>query len=309
MVLDVILRVSWICFLLFGRGACLPVFVKGQSGSTGRLGHLGWVPGTGGVGAVRWFPGTGLLGGGSSGSVRGGTGDWTFGAGRSGALNVGTTGVGRDSSVTAGLGVGSSGTRRVGAGGLTTGAGWVDAGSSGIKRVGAGSFSTSGVDVGSSVTAGVGAGTSGGAGTVGISAGSSGSGGVGTVSVSAGSSGSGGVGIGGFTGSSYFAGFPLVNGPAGGAPSFFDQQNWMSSQTSPDFNAWYAYQVPLGMFMAPPALPSSYIIQNGNGYQRGREAFSYSKYTDDVYSPFPLSPVLPRNPESVPVADSQRVKV
>ncbi|XP_025765332.1 glycine-rich cell wall structural protein 1 isoform X2 [Oreochromis niloticus] len=270
MLLDVILRVSWICFLFFGRGACLPVFVKGQSGSTGRLGHLGWVPGTGGVGAVRWVPGTGLLGGGSSGSLRVGTGDWTFGAGRSAALNVGTTGVGRDSSVTAG--------------------------------VGAGSFSTSGVDVGSSVTAGVGAGTSGGAGTVSVSAGSSGR-------VGAGSSGSGGVGIGGFTGSSYFAGFPLVNDPAGGAPSSFDQRNWMSPQTSPDFNAWYAYHMPLGMFMAPPALPSSYIIQNGNGYQRGREAFSYSKYTDDVYSPFPLSPVLPRNPESVPVADSQRVKV
>ncbi|CAI5658012.1 unnamed protein product [Oreochromis niloticus] len=293
MLLDVILRVSWICFLFFGRGACLPVFVKGQSGSTGRLGHFGWVPGTGGVGAVRWVPGTGLLGGGSSGSLRVGTGDWTFGAGRSAALNVDTTGVGRDSSVTAGLG----------------------AGSSGIKRVGAGSFSTSGVDVGSSVTAGVGAGTSGGAGTVSVSAGSSGrvgsvgAGSSGSGGVGAGSPGSGRFGVGGFTGSSYFAGFPLVNGPAGGAPSSFDQQNWMSSQTSPDFNAWYAYNMPLGMFMAPPALPSSYIIQNGNGYQRGREAFSYSKYTDDVYSPFPLSPVLPRNPESVPVADSQRVKV
>ncbi|XP_039870050.1 WAG22 antigen-like isoform X2 [Simochromis diagramma] len=233
MVLVFILRVSWICFLLFGRGACLPVLVKGQSGGTGRLGHLGWVPGTGGVGAVRWFPGTGLRGGGSTGSVRVDTGDWASGAGRSG---------------------------------------------------------TSGVDVGSSVTAGVGAGSSGGVG-------------------SAGGSGSGRVGIGGFTGSSFFAGFPWVNAPTGGAPSSFDPQGWMPSQTYPDFNAWYTSQVPLGMFMAPPALPSSYIIQNGNGYQRGREAFSYSKYTDDVYSPFPLSPVLPHDPESVPVADSQRIKV
>ncbi|XP_076743886.1 uncharacterized protein LOC106674884 isoform X3 [Maylandia zebra] len=226
MVLVFMLRVSWICFLLFGRGACLPVLVKGQSGGTGRLGHLGWVPGTGGVGAVRWFPGTGLRGDGSTGSVRVDTGDWASGAGRAGALSVGTTGVGRDTSVTTGLGVGSSG--------------------------------TSGVDVGSSVTAGVGAGSSGGVG-------------------SAGGSGSG--------------------------------RDWMPSQTYPDFNAWYTSQVPLGMFMAPPALPSSYIIQNGNGYQRGREAFSYSKYTDDVYSPFPLSPVLPHDPESVPVVDSQRIKV
>lgn len=232
--------------------------LSGQSGGTGRLGHLGWVPGTGGVGDVRWFPGTGLRGDGSTGSVRVDTGDWASGAGRAGALSVGTTGVGRDTSVTTGLGVGSSG--------------------------------TSGVDVGSSVTAGVGAGSSGGVG-------------------SAGGSGSGRVGIGGFTGSSFFADFPWVNAPTGGAPSSFDPQAWMPSQTYPDFNAWYTSQVPLGMFMAPPALPSSYIIQNGNGYQRGREAFSYSKYTDDVYSPFPLSPVLPHDPESVPVVDSQRIKV
>lgn len=108
-------------------------------------------------------------------------------------------------------------------------------------------------------------------------------GGVGTSSF-----GGGGDGAGGFYGSSFLGGVPWVTAPVGGALSL-DSQRWLPSESFPDFSGLYTYSVPLGMVAAPPIFPSSYIVQSGNGYQRGREALSFSKYSDDIVVPFPLT--------------------
>lgn len=109
-----------------------------------------------------------------------------------------------------------------------------------------------------------------------------------TGGVGASSSRGGGDGAGGFYGSSFLGDVSWVTAPAGGALSL-DSQKWLPSESFPDFSGLFTPTVPLGMVAAPPILPSSYIIQSGNGYQRGREALAFSKYSDDIVVPFLLT--------------------
>lgn len=97
-------------------------------------------------------------------------------------------------------------------------------------------------------------------------------------------------------------GLPWDEQPAGGADaSFSDPSNWMPSRAFPDFNAWDSDSaMPYGgMQQGPsetsPLLPSSYIIQSSNGYQRAREVLSHTKYSPE----YPAPPVMPfRAPEA-----------
>ncbi|XP_030611670.1 uncharacterized transmembrane protein DDB_G0289901-like isoform X2 [Archocentrus centrarchus] len=98
-------------------------------------------------------------------------------------------------------------------------------------------------------------------------------------------------------------GFPAVSSP------FFHTWNWIPSRPFPDFSAWYTYEAPLSMVAQPPQMPSSYVVQTGNGYQRGREVLSHSKYSNNIFGYPPQSPVLPQYPGSVPVTGSQWTKV
>lgn len=70
----------------------------------------------------------------------------------------------------------------------------------------------------------------------------------------------------------------------------------------PDPDAWEAPEVPLGMIEPPPVVPSSYIVQSSNGYQRARELLSHSKYSPDIFDHFLLPPIATQTPTGTPVA-------
>ncbi|XP_054860805.1 uncharacterized protein LOC111582279 isoform X2 [Amphiprion ocellaris] len=55
MLLESVLRVSWICFLLLSSGACYPFLSKGQTGSGGAGGGTGGGAGSGGSGGSGFF--------------------------------------------------------------------------------------------------------------------------------------------------------------------------------------------------------------------------------------------------------------
>lgn len=92
---------------------------------------------------------------------------------------------------------------------------------------------------------------------------------------------------------SFVGGFPQH--PAVSSP-LFHTWNWIPSRHFPDFSAWYTYKVPVSMVAPHPQMPSSYVVQSGSGYKRGREVLSHSKYSDNVFGYPPLSPVLPQYP-------------
>uniref|UniRef100_A0A3B5A495 Uncharacterized protein n=1 Tax=Stegastes partitus TaxID=144197 RepID=A0A3B5A495_9TELE len=92
-------------------------------------------------------------------------------------------------------------------------------------------------------------------------------------------------------------GFPFVRGlpwdelPKGGLPPSFFLKHLVPPRLLPDVNAWNTDEVPLGMIEGPPVVPSSYIVQSTNGYQRARELLSHSKFSPDIFDHFPLPSV------------------
>ncbi|XP_005471631.1 uncharacterized transmembrane protein DDB_G0289901 isoform X2 [Oreochromis niloticus] len=319
--LELVLKVSWICFLLFSSGSCFPVTLKGQTSpdvtastrsagtnpghenDTGR--EVDSAPGTNG--STGGEVGSGLGPNGSTGgqldsgpdSSPGGevgccssAGGWSFVPGSSNGGGVGP-GSRPDGSTGGGVGPGNSkGGWSFSPGSSTRGG--VSPGSSG----GSWSFSP-----GSST--GVGVGPSSSAGGWSFGPGSSSGGWVGPSSSPGGWSFALGGPIGEVrptwaNGYAFLGGVPYQNYPP--VSSFlYHPWNWIPPRPFPDFNAWSTYEVPLGMVVLPPqvpSLPSSHLVQAGTGYQRGREVLSHSKYSNNVLGHHPLSPVLPHYPRS-----------
>ncbi|XP_049419343.1 uncharacterized protein LOC125880682 [Epinephelus fuscoguttatus] len=85
-------------------------------------------------------------------------------------------------------------------------------------------------------------------------------------------------------------GLPWSMQPAGGAvSSFSDPSSWMPSRDFPDFSVWdSSAEMPQSMSETsplPPLPPSSYIIQSRNGYQRAQEFLSHTKYSPEYPEP------------------------
>ncbi|XP_042336885.1 uncharacterized protein LOC121937620 [Plectropomus leopardus] len=72
--------------------------------------------------------------------------------------------------------------------------------------------------------------------------------------------------------------------------SFPDPSSWMPSRDFPDFSVWDSnaeMQRSDAASNTSPELPSSYIVQSRNGYQRMHEFLSHTKYDPEYAAPPP----------------------